>query len=693
MQTFNFNIGYPNPLSLVPITQPDNWQDLQLETSFENLSPEVVLNSTKLIWKGENAAIMNSWLEGGITGNSNGIFEGIPLQITVCSTAQVVFFGIIDLTDPDTKFSCDIVQVKIRDKRMDMLTQLVDSISFSYLTTIPGQAGFIKPGNITATHGHGDYVPIAYQRNDIPSLESIATLIMILWDIYQIIEEVFNAIENGLEMIIAGSSSYPNIFLMITDYLIATLWFIYAGVLTAILISLTEAAINCLISPVLQKYGMYARTLMQKTCDYFGLQFSSTILNDPLSLYNNTIIMPAKSSWDNNISFLVNILTLGDIKHLNEYDDVYNLDNGGTAYGYYDGTPGDLIRSLEQVFDAEAKITLNTSGQPILNFERWDFQYDLAVYTLPDISDQVPFNSKGLFNSTGRSQSAFGTNADEIIANYGIKYAIDTSDVNTLNSYDGNSCYATTTPANITTQKNVVLKNLKQVNLEFSQVKRKETMTSMEGFFEDAYAVVYAFYVVAEVLTIGILAAANLPSPPLGFNQTGHMLLSGDTTSTPKIFIGGPGQSYTGLSISAWSGRSFTAITIDPNNKGQQNMAFPNLSARSLMKNFHYSHLAVSQAPTDPRYANPYTPGAIRYNQWLIYRDQEIPLCCADYVIIKNNNFIKTVNGLPARADSLKWKPFHETALIDYRVNVPYTKNLYVNFVIDGTTIEYINTI
>ncbi len=390
----------------------------------------------------------------------------------------------------------------------------------------------------------------------------------------------------------------------------------------------------------------------------------------------------------------MNILSLGTIKHLTEYDDVYNLDHGGSAYGYYDGSPGDLIRSLEQVFNAKAKIILDPLGNPILHFERWDYQYNLAQYNLPAISDQTPFNSHGLFNSTGISQSAFGTNADEIISNYNLKYAIDSNDINTLNFYDGTSCFAITQPNTIYQQRNVLLQHLKEDVFEFSQAKRKETSTSMEDFFEDAYTFVYVLYVIGEISTLGVLATANLPSPPLGFGSTGHLLLSEDITGTPKIFIAGAPQTYTGISLSSWSGRSFNAVTIDANNKGSVNMAVPNLSARSLFKNFHYSSLAISKVPLDPRYGTPYTPGITHYNQWLIYRDQQIPLCCADYMLIKENNYIITVNGQYAKVDSLKWNPFKEIALIDYRVNQEYTTNLNVNFVIDGVQPYYnINTI
>lgn len=707
MNTFNFYIGYPNPASPTLVTQPDNWMDLQLELSFEDQAPEAVFNAKKLIWKGANAYIMNEWLQAGLTGGV-GIFEGIPLRITVCNSNDLVFDGVIDLTDSETTFSCDIVQVALRDKRLDAITMLLDSISFAYLESLgPGQPGKITAGCEAALGNGGfvgDYIPVAYQRNDIPSTESIMTLILTIWNIYQIIEEIVEGVQAAVAAAIQVAGGFPSTGAIAAGTLEAVLWTAYVVALTLMLISLTQAAIDCLVSPVLTKFGMFARTLMQRACDYFGYTFVSTILNNPGSPYNNVIILPEKNAWEKNENFVIQILTLGSINNLMEYDDLYNINNAGNAYGYYDsGSIGDFFRSMEDVFNAKMKIIVNSLGQAELHFERWDFQYDLATYTLPNISDQAPFNSAiSPFNITGGSKSAFGTNASEIMANYNLKYALDSSDVNTYNYYNGTSCFSVTSPniysavANPSTVKtHVLLQGLKEYNFEFSQAKRKDKETSIEKFFEDIWGFIHATILVADITTLGIGTAifGTLPST-LSFASAGQMLLSADITGTPKILMAGLPQTYTGgISISSWGGRTFRAYTVDPNNKGEVSMGFPNLSTRSLFKNFHYSSLPVSVAPTDPAYATPYTPGLTHFNQWLLYKDQQIPLCCADYELIKNNNTIKTYDGKFAKVDSLKWNPYKGIATIDYRINTPYTKNVQETFIVDGIDNFDVNTL
>lgn len=672
MQAFEFWAGYPNPLTLTQIPVPDNWQALTLELSFENGSPEAVFNATKLVFKGSNAAIVNAWLEGGLTGGV-GIFEGIPLQIKVCPSGEVVFDGIIDLTDAETKFACDIVQVRIRDKRMDMVNQLMDSVSFAYLASLPnGAPGKITPGNLL--QGQGDYLPVAYQRNDIPDYESYLTLILVMWDIYQISEEIVDAIANMASAIAKAAAAYPAVGLIILFSLEALLWLAYIIVLTIILFSLMKAAVNCLIAPVLTKFGMYAKDLMQKACDYFGLQFQSTIFSHPD--YSRLVVMPVKPAYEVDLTFSQFFDQLGNATGLMEYDDLYNLQHGGDAFGYYEGTCGQFIRSMEDVFNAKAKIILNTSGQPVLHFERWDFQYILANYQMPNISDQAPFNSHGPFNSTGYSQSAFKTNADEIAANYGVKFALDDSDLNTYNYYDGNSCFCTTRPATVTPGliKNVTLQHLKEVNLEFAHVKRKDQETGMEKLFASAYSFVVTL---ADIATLGIFSS-TLNITPSSFNLVGHMHLSQDTTGVPKMFIAGPPQYYSPISISNWNGRNFTGLTIDPNNKSI-------IGARTLFKNFHFSNLPKTVVPPAPFNA-PYTAGQPYYNQWLKYESQQIPLCCADYDLVKNNNIVKTFDSRFARVDSLSWNPFKGIANLDYRIQTPYTQNLITSFIIDGVT-------
>lgn len=697
MQSFLFYIG--NPLQQVP--EPDNWQALELELSFENNSPDAVLNSTKLIWKASNAELMNAWVSGGLSGDV-GIFEGIPLVIKMCDTQEIVFDGIIDLTDVETKFTCDIVQCRIRDKRMDMVSQLMDSVSFAYLSTPTTSGGpttqIINPAPI---QNGGDYVVIPYQLNNVPDYIQLITLCIVIFTIQDKIESAINVI-NGLvdgTTLAFSTLGYGGAILGMLEIVF---YVIYLIALVLIMYELLKAAFQCIVSPVFSKFGMYAKTLMEKACSYFNLQFSSTILQQ--APFDRLVIMPQKSSWANNDSFISTLFGqfVGNVTKRIEYDDFYNWQHNGSssgnfkdlaAYGYYDGTCGDFIRAMEEVFNAKAKIIMNSNGQPVLHFERWDFQYNLATYTLPNISDQTPFNSNGLFNNSGYSQSAFGTNAHELPANYMVRYSVDTNDFNTLGVYEGTSCYCTTRPNTMIAVQNVLLQNLVERNLGFSQALRKDQQTMAEQMLGPIWSAGAGMFNAIGFIVNGVIsiynALANLFNfTPLSYVQlmplnppfaaVGHMLMSNHVTGVPKMFIAttndGTGQSYT--NYFDYAGRNMTGVLIDPNNRDI-------IGAKVLMKNFHFSSLPLTIVPPAP-YNQPYPAGAVYFNQYLNFNNQQAPLCCEDYSVIKNNNIISTVDGKQGRMYSTKWNPHKGLGNLDYGIRFQYTNNLKTSFVIDG---------
>lgn len=695
MQSFLFYINGNQ------VPEPDNWQALMLELSFENNSPDAVLNETKLVWKGPNATILQTWVSDGLSGGV-GIFEGIPLVIKICDTQEVVFDGIIDLTDSETKFTCDIIQCRIRDRRMDMVSQLIDSISFAYLATptVSGGAGVINPAPI---QNGGDYVVIPYQLNGIPDYIQLVSLCLVIFTVVDKFNEVVNILTGLVNGTIAaaGLAGLGGALLGIIEIVFYVLYMI---ALVVIIYELLKAAFQCIVSPVFSKFGMYAKTLFEKACQYFNLGFSSTIFQN--APYDRLVIMPQKSAWANNDSFVVTLFQqfVGSINKRIEYDDYYNWQHNGSssgnardfgAYGYYDGTCGDFIRAMEEVFNAKAKIIMDSNGQPVLHFERWDFQYDLATYTIPNISDQVPFNSNGLFNNLGGSQSAFGTNAHELAANYMVRYSVDESDENTLGVYEGTSCYCTTRPILVNTSniQNVLLKNLVERNIGFAHAHRKDRQTFAEIMLGPVWAIAASIFNVGAAVVNLVISVYNflaglfnftplstiqyMPmNPP--FAAIGHMLMTNHITSVPKMFIAttsdGTGQSY--QNYFDFQGHSFTGVLIDPNNRDY-------IGARALMKNFHFSSLPLTVVPPTP-YNLPYQPGQPYFNQWLTLRDQRVPLCCDDYALIKNNNIVSTWDGKKARMISAKWNPHKGIGNLNYDINWQYTTNLKTSFVIDG---------
>lgn len=708
MNVFDFYINYPALGLNGLVSPPDNWADLETELSFENDSPAPVLNAKKLIWSGSVASAFNKILVSGTNisvFNTHGIMEGVPLVIKMCTSQKVVFDGIIDLTEPDTKWACDRVTVTLRDKRMDMVTQLFNSVSCAYLATPVTNGG---PGIIDARPEFlgGDYVVIPYQKSSVPDyLEAMLMATAIFNTVVQIVQGIETL--NTLISAAISDSTPPAVVTAfnvgIGAWVVATLWSIYLLFLTLWAIVLTKNMFDYLVSPVLTKFGFRPKVILQKICAYFNLEFASTILlDDPI--YNRIIIMPRKTAWVTNENFTNTLLSSMNLSvpggagtsafgsfgvidtQRMEFDDLYNWTHNQTAgslaaYGYYDGTPAQLLQSLGELFNAKAKILYNNAGQPVLHFERWDYFYNLAQYQLPNISDQAPFNSSGAFNTTGTSQSAYTTNASELAANYNLDYTRDDQDVNTFNYYEGNSCMAQTLPGVVGNVRNVLLKHLIERKFEFAHAKRKEKITIVEKAFAKVYAMFFRYQVVYALTSwqLNSLGTATPPAP--NYAQLGHLLISGNVTGAPKIFLDGGEQSYPSPALGDWNGRAFTGTIIDPNSRVE-------LSAEALMRRFHFSSLPLTYNPEYPYNKANAAPFSDSFNQWLIYRGQEIPICCDDFDKIQNNNIIKTFDGQDARVYSLRAGWHKGIAKIDYAVNKVYTYNLLTQYIIDGITVK-----
>jgi hypothetical protein len=405
--------------------------------------------------------------------------------------------------------------------------------------------------------------------------------------------------------------------------------------------------------------------------------------------------MPNKQAWAANNTLTVTnfmhqaIVAMGagssSFTKRQQYDDVVNLNANLNkpfvgAYGYYDGTVADFIKSMEDVFNAKAKIIRNASGQPEMHFERWDHQYNQTNYT--------PF------------PQSYGTNASMVPANYVLAFATDTSDEHTLNNFEGTSCYCTTRPKTYSSPNavyNVTLQGLTEKNLEFAHATRKEKLTDLENFLYQAFTGLNTLYnVVASPFNAMSKLLAKLPkklrpsfagtiisSPTAPHYIKGQMYLTNHVTNQPKIFIAGPPA--TTVADPFFENHPVSGVTVDPNNRSLAAPGPAYMRASSIFRDFHFSSLGLTHAPNAP-WNSPYVAGSTYFNQYLMYKDQQIPLCCAEYNDIKNNNVITTFDGKLARVDSLRWNIFTGIATIDYRVQSQYTTNLATTFVIDGVT-------
>jgi hypothetical protein len=289
--------------------------------------------------------------------------------------------------------------------------------------------------------------------------------------------------------------------------------------------------------------------------------------------------------------------------------------NNSIETGFFNGTFGDLIRGYKEKYNAEIKIIGNT-----LHFEHEDYFIDQSNFVIPNVY-QKPNNE-------------FTYNASEVPANYVISYRYDVADLNNLSFRFGTQFTARIEPATITNRQNILLSNLDERNIPFTIPNIKTFETDLEK------TMTKVFNGIAELVNTIASVVGNstpIPSIPFGGNQD-ILILDTHLTSSPKIGIYQGGGKTNPLSVSNY------------------------LDAEILWNRYHASRSAYGFPP-------------FQSNQWKIYKDVEIPLCCEDYLILKNNNYA-TYQGNDARIESIDWNPYDQVAKITFRVRNVYTTNL-----------------
>ena len=603
-----------------PINPPANWKQTEVELSFENNKPAASVRTNLFEFAAENATLINNYISAGLTGGY-GVFEGLPYRIEVCDASTIPFDGILNFVDAGNEFTDDLVKLTVKESgRIDFLNDIADSFSFAYLS----DNSYTGAGKINTT----DYIAVPYVVSTIPNYtESIMISISLFIVVKEIAETAFN-----IAKLLADITT---VFTTPAGILKTIAFLFYLGAM----ISAAYALIDQLKANILQhkktKLGMRVKKHFEKACEYLGLTFKSTILDN--TPYDKLTIIPRKT----------NVLN-GRQKDEKFGDSKYK--------GHWDGTFGDFIRAMNDVFNAEIKIIDN-----VLYFEKYGYWDKRADYTLPNIK---------------QTWVSYGINANEIACNYYIKYALDSSDYNTFDDYTGTSAQMTLEPKVIGERKNLLLKNLEQKYLQFAQARRKTELTFVEktlGTIIDKFNDIFigAANTGINVINAGISTAVTVYNafiavlntiPGIDIDEApdnagqldniqrqsgnfsdriGWMLLSTDFIDVPKLaLIGDDG--------------------LIQENSGTY------LAASYLLENFHSTRFAT------------------RGNQYYIYKDREIPLCCDDFNKIKNNNYIRTFEGEYAKVDSLIWNPHNGTAKITYRIKRDYTLNLQERIIIDG---------
>jgi hypothetical protein len=598
------------------IAPPQNWKELEIEMNFDNNGAR--LTATDFEFLGSTAKFINDWIEDGCNGGV-GLLE--PPVFKVDEVCEEGVFNILDsiLKLDEAEFACDWTKTPIQELgNLDFMENVADSFSFAYLTEGLdfGDAGKIEPNQFSE---------IYYNTLDVPD---VPLLINLSLSLYGLVFDIIQTIDQGVEAIAAFIGNYPAIFEGIGDFIINGL---QTAILTLQAKVLVQQIVDALIPFPRKHKALKVKTAFEKSCEYLGYNFSSTILDS--EEFRGLCILPKKTTQGSDIN------ALGGL---------------GVGEGYPEQTFGDFIREINDVFNAKITIIGDT-----LHWERWDYFKEQSTYQAPNVKKE--------FN---------GTNASELNYNFILEFQTDSADLQTFQQFD-NGIYshtvipivtnvgtATTNFQNSANKKRLLTKGLDNRQFGYGLVGRRSTCsTPIEQVVTILYEISQGVPFLIEKITSQLTPTVSIlgqeydlgeyASYPEGFVEDfqftcrkGFMLLATDYVGQKRLCI------------------------LDSEN---ENLISSNneiyLTSEYLFNNFHYIN---SPAPFGDN-----TQG----NQWTTYKNIEVPFTCKDFQEIKQqgHNYIKfNDKGVirDAKIENLKFNPYDCTANMSVRIQKKFTCNL-----------------
>ncbi len=93
------------------------------------------------------------------------------------------------------------------------------------------------------------------------------------------------------------------------------------------------------------------------------------------------------------------------------------------------------------------------------------------------------------------------------------------------------------------------------------------------------------------------------------------------------------------------------------------------INSEYLYNNYHFIRSFIPKS------------GKPNANQYKKYSIDGIPFSCSDYLLLRNNNRLKDINGNDGDIVTASWNPSSQKADIKYRINEKYTNNLKENII------------
>ena len=327
------------------INAPLNWRSLQVLATFDNSSVSANISTEEFEFVNNGALRIRNYILGGLTGATNGIFDGLPFQIFAEDESNNinVFDGYLDFS---TYEEINPTTVKCGVKKSNGLNSFEDRSEANSF-------GYLEDQRII---NNSDYVDVKYivEKLSIESDIAIVTLALFMLTL-QISKSVID-----LEKSLSASATIPAPVYS-TSALLLDVGYIVLLIIE--FISTMDKMVKLLIPPVQTHKGIKLRRLMDIATDYLGFD----AYDSPLTELDDVVYLPSKPFDDSPIT--------------------KGIPNA-TDFGYQLSEAFALINKLT---NSKIQVVGNTVVQRTQSDPFWR---KTASFTMPDVLDErIKYNN------------------------------------------------------------------------------------------------------------------------------------------------------------------------------------------------------------------------------------------------------------------------------------------------------------
>jgi hypothetical protein len=452
--------------------------DLEILASVEEGNVNARITTEQITLVNNYAKLVRDYIAGGANGTTEGIFEGLPLQIQ--ENGVNVFDGYLDflndfeIVNPTT--------VKSRIKKHDGNNNFQDranGLTFGYLDEL----------NLIGT---GDYSNIPYIIEKEFNFIEFSFIAFSIYAISRDIEEQVRVVAAQAVLLSGLIASGVPAAALVFPALQLSLNTAFAISLVIILTNLIIELVRYIFSPIKYHKGIRLQRLVEIGCSYLGYSYNSTI-NDLPEIY----IIPTKTGIDKDSqqNSIINGITI------NQPGVGYP---SASDFGY---TLGEVFELINKLFYAEFTIKNGVVEQHVIDSSWW---LQNSTYVLPNIL-----------------QESIVTNANELVSDKLITFKTDVKDVNSFENFLGHTYEIRTRPISASDNRNVLMNGFNRVDIPYDLPNRKNKLNNFENF---AFKLINK---VEEIIQVFDGSAPNLT----GFisKRIGCNILETDYLHVPKI--------------------------------------------------------------------------------------------------------------------------------------------------------------